>query len=116
MPFPSPWLRMFVRCFALQGLTGRSSGRAFSSKIMPGINFLLWADEESSARLNVIQRVSRARSGFHRNHHATISALEFTLEGRVFLEEMAHQTLAASQIDQIAFETDQATGRNNRFH
>src|SRR5205085_9614942 len=35
MPFPSPWLRILVRCLALHGLTGRSSGRAFSPTITP---------------------------------------------------------------------------------
>ncbi len=34
-PFASPWLRMFVKCFALQGFTGKSSGRAFSPTIIP---------------------------------------------------------------------------------
>jgi hypothetical protein len=35
MPLPSPWERMFVSFFARHGLTGMSSGRAFSPMIIP---------------------------------------------------------------------------------
>src|SRR5208283_1212662 len=35
MPFPSPWLRILVRCLVLVGLTGISSARGFSPTIIP---------------------------------------------------------------------------------
>src|SRR5438067_1349390 len=76
MPLPSPWLRMFVRCLALHGFTGRSPGRAFSPYDHAGINFLLRADEEFAAGLDIIQRVSRADDGLHGNHYAARPALE----------------------------------------
>src|SRR5437899_11316355 len=79
------------------------------------VNILLWADEKPTALLNVVERVSRAYSQFHRHHHATTASSDFAFERRVFAKEMTHQSFPTGQVDEIGFKANQPTSRNDRL-
>ena len=82
----------------------------------PGINVLLGANEKPPTSLNVIERVRRAHTAFHRDHHPAIAPAEFAFEGRIFAKKMTHYSFTASQIDQIRFKTDQPSRGNDGFN
>src|SRR5205814_9596450 len=79
------------------------------------VNALLWANEKPAALLNIVERVSRADSRFHRHHHTTTASSDFAFERRVFAKQMTHQTFATGQVDEIGFKANQATSGNNRL-
>src|SRR5438132_13943868 len=81
----------------------------------PFVNVLLWANEKPAAFLNIVERVSRADSRFHRHHHTTTASSDFAFERRVFAKEMTQQSFSTRQVDQIGFKANQATSRNNRL-
>src|SRR5262249_129090 len=77
------------------------------------INLFLRSDEKFAPRLNVIERVSSADSGLHRNQHAAIAAFDLALELRVLAKEMTHDAFAAGQIHEVALKSDQTTRGND---
>src|SRR4029453_12289448 len=79
------------------------------------VNILLWADEKPAALLNIVERVSRAYSQFHRHHHTTAASSDFAFEWRVFAKEMTHQSFPTGQVHEIGLKANQATSRNNRL-
>src|SRR5437879_415304 len=66
----------------------RINGQIIRTRIFaddhPSVNVLLRSDEKPAAILSGVQRVSRARSVFHRNHHSTIAPFDLAFERRVF--------------------------------
>src|SRR5438552_15980331 len=80
------------------------------------VNVFLRPDEKLAARLDIVERVSSADSIFHRHHHSTTASSDFTFERRVFPKEIAHQSFAAGQVDEIGLEADQAARGDDRFN
>src|SRR5512132_2579877 len=79
------------------------------------VNILLWADEKPAALLNIVERVSRAYSQFHRHHHTTTASSDFAFERRVFAKQMTHQSFATGQVYKISLKANQTPSRNNRL-
>src|SRR5260370_34966995 len=100
-------------CFA--GVAGQILGSGVFADDHPCVNVFLRTDEEAAALLNVVERVRRANSRFHRHHHTSTASSDFTLERRVFTKEMTHESFAAGQVEKIGLKTNQASSGNNRL-
>src|SRR4029077_8932559 len=79
------------------------------------VNVLLWTNEKTAALLNVVECVSSADPGLHRNHHTAAAATNIAFEWCVFAKKMTHYSLAASLVHEISLESDQAARRDNRL-
>src|SRR5207302_2393457 len=80
------------------------------------VNVFLRPDEKSAARLDIVERISSADSIFHRHHHSTTASANLAFERGIFAKKMAHQPFAASQVDEIGLEADQAARGDDRFN
>src|SRR6266567_3952237 len=72
------------------------------------VDVFLRPNEKPAALLNTVECVSCADPGFHRHHYTTPASSDFAFEGRVFAKKVTHQSLSASQVDQIGLESNQA--------
>src|SRR5262249_19340559 len=79
------------------------------------VDVFLRPNEKPAALLYTVECVSSADPGFHRDHYTASAAADFTLKRGVFAKKVTHQSLSASQVDQIRLESNQAARRDDRF-
>src|SRR5207237_8582140 len=103
-----------VDMFCFAGIDWQISRARVFTDDHPFVNVLLWADEKPAAFLNVVERVGRADSRFHRHHHTTTTSSDFAFERRVFAKKMTHQSFATGMVDQICFKANLPTSGNHR--
>src|SRR5437667_5096707 len=91
-PFPLTLASHVGKMFCFTGIDWQIFWSRVFADDHPCVNVLLWADEKPAALLNVVERVSRADSRFHRHHDTPTASSDFAFERGVFAKEMIHQT------------------------
>jgi hypothetical protein len=81
-----------------------------------GVNRVAGADEEAAAFLDVVDGKTGRVARFHGDEHAVKARENFADFRAVFLEQVAHDSFAAGQVDEVGFKTDQAARGDRRFH
>src|SRR4029077_13191026 len=79
------------------------------------VNVLLWTNEKTAALLNVVECVSSADPGLHRNHHTAAATTHIAFEWRVFAKKMTHYSLAAGSGPCSSLESDSVARPDNRL-
>src|SRR5439155_21636238 len=86
-------------CFA--GVDGQIFGSRVFADDHPCVNVFLWTDEEAAAFLNVVERVCRAKSLFHRYLLDLTESSDLIFERRVFTLEWCLEYFASGLFELV---------------